>query len=305
MNIRSTFWFRYIREYIRRTQCRINPVKEVDRCYYSVFHKHWDSKNPKDLIEKTYWLEINTDTSLWTLCADKYRVREYIEELDLLDYMPKLYGHWDRIKDIDYDALPNSFVLKSNNGCATVKVVKDKSLLDIKKLKRELWKWLIMPFGADNAQLHYWPIKPCIIAEELLPNDYEKISPNSLVDFKVWCINGIPQFVLITYNRVDSHVNVQCFDTEWNPRPEYLVNNVSHIIYNQNDELIPKPACLDEMLSLAKKISAPFPEVRVDFYVVNNKPVIGELTFTTAYGYFSREVYEWLGGMIDLNKYKK
>ena len=304
MNIRESFFYKYIREYIRRIQCMINPVKEVDRCYYSVFHKHWDSKNPKDLIEKIYWLELNTDTSLWSKCADKYRVREYIEELGLSKYLPKLYGHWNSIKEIDFDTLPNSFVIKSNNGCATVKVVKDRSSLDIRKLKKELRKWLIMPFGAENAQLHYWSIKPCIIAEELLLNDYEQLSPHSLVDFKVWCISGIPQFFFVAYNRINMHIRVQCYDVEWNPKPEYLTNNISHIVYNQNDELIPQPACLDEMLSLAKQISAPFPEVRVDFYVVNDKPVIGELTFTTAYGYFSREVYERLGGMIDLNKYK-
>lgn len=305
MSIRDSFWFKFVREHIRRIQCRINPEKEVDRCYYSVFRKHWNSKNPKDLIEKIFWLELNSDTTLWSKCADKYRLREYIGELGLLNYMPKLYGHWDRIKDIDFNTLPNSFVIKSNNGCATVKVVKDKSSLDIKKLKKELWQWLHLPFGGDNAQMHYWPIKPCIMAEELLSNDYEHISPNSLVDFKLWCINGKPQFFLVTYNRVNMHIHVQCYDTEWNAKPEYLTNNISHIVYDQNDGLLPKPVCLDEMLSLAKKISAPFPEIRVDFYVVNGKPVIGELTFSTAYGYFSSEVYESLGEMIDLNKYKK
>ena len=305
MEIRDTFFFKYVRETIRRFQCRINPEKEVDRCYYSAFHKHWDSKDPKDLIEKIFWLELYADTTLWSKCADKYRVREYIEELGLLNYMPKLYGHWYSIKDIDYETLPNSFVIKSNNGCATVKVVKDKSSLDIRKLNKELWQWLHLPFGAENAQMHYWPIKPCIIAEELLSNDFTQISPNSLVDFKLWCINGTPQFFLITYNRVNMHVYVQCYDTEWKPKPEYLINNISHIVYNQNDELLPKPACLDEMLSLAKRISAPFPEVRVDFYVVNNKPVIGELTFTTAYGYFNREIYESMGEMIDLSKIER
>lgn len=177
MSYRETFLFKYVREMIRRAQVKINPEKEVDRCYYPTFHKHWDYKNPKDLIEKIYWLELYTDTSLWTKCADKYRVREFVSELGLLDYMPKLYGHWDKVEDVDFDKLPNSFVIKSNNGCATVEVVRDKSTLDIKVMKRKLWQWMHLPFGADNAQMHYWGIKPCIIAEELLPNDYEKITP--------------------------------------------------------------------------------------------------------------------------------
>ena len=305
MNIRETFIYKYIREYIRRIQCRINPVKEVDRCYYSAFHKHWDSENPKDLIEKIYWLELNTDTSLWSKCADKYRVREYIEELGLSKYLPKLYGHWDRIKDIDFDALPNSFVIKSNNGCATVKVVKDKTSLNIKKAKKELWKWLHLPFGADNAQFHYWAIKPCIIAEELLPNDYESLSPQSLVDFKVYCINGEPQFIWVAYNRVNMHVHVQCYDTEWNPRPDYLVNSMSHYVYDDKDTPIQKPDCLEEMLHIAKKISASFPQLRADFYIVNGKPIIGEMTFTQGYGFLKKEVYESLGAMMNLSKYMR
>jgi hypothetical protein len=302
MSIRDSFWFKFLREHIRRIQCRINPEKEVDRCYFSVFHKHWNSKNPKDLIEKIYWLELHTDTSLWSKCTDKFRVREYIKDLGLINYMPKLYGQWDCIKDIDFEKLPNSFVIKSNNGCATVKVIKDKSKINLKAQKRELWEWLHLPFGADNAQFHYWAIKPCIIAEELLPNDYETLSPQSLVDFKVYCINGKPQFIWVAYNRVNMHVHVQCYDTEWNPRPDYMVNTMSHYVYDPTDIPIEKPLCLEEMLSVASKISASFPQLRADFYIVNGKPVIGEMTFSQGYGFLKMEVYEKLGEMIDLSK---
>lgn len=304
MSYRDTFLFKLTRELIRRVQCRINPEKEVDRCYYATFHKHWDYKNPQDLIEKIFWMELYTDTSLWSKCADKYRVREYIADLGLLDYMPELYGHWERVKDIPFDKLPNSFVIKSNNGCATVEVVKDKSAINTKQLKWKLWQWLHLPYGADNASMHYWAIKPCIIAEELLHNDYEELSPKSLVDFKVYCINGQPQFIWVAYNRVNMHVHVQCFDTQWNPLPDYMVNTMSHYVYDPNDTPIQKPACLEEMLALASKISAPFPQLRADFYIVHGKPVIGEMTFSQGYGFLKKEVYDKLGAMIDLEKYK-
>lgn len=300
MRIRETFVFKFFREYLSKLHVLIDAEGEIDRYYYQAFNKHSNLKDPQDLIEKIYWMELHSDTTHWTLCADKYRVREYIESLGLLQYMPKLYGKWDKASDVNFEQLPESFVIKSNNGCATVKIVKDKSILDQKKLRKTLWQWLHLPFGYQNCQLHYTKIKPCIIAEELLVNDYFDISPASLVDFKVYCINGEPQFIWVAYNRINMHVHVQCFDTSWTPRPEYLKNGMSHYVYDPSDKIISKPKCLDELLDVARKVSAPFPQVRADFYIVNGKPIIGELTFTQGYGFLTYDVYERLGKMIEL-----
>lgn len=305
MKINKTFFYQYLREHYLKLVVKISPEKEIDRCYFPHFNKHINLVTPHNLIEKIYWMELHTDTSMWTLCADKYRVREYIGSLGLLDYMPKLYGHWDKAEDVNFDELPESFVIKANNGCATVKVVHDKSKIDINALRKELRRWLLLPYGWMHAQLHYTKIKPCLLAEELLHNDYPELSPQSLVDFKVYCINGIPQFIWAAYNRVNMHVHVQCFDTNWNPKPEYTRDTMSHYVYDHNDKTIEKPACLETILALASKISEPFPQVRVDFYVVNGKPVIGELTFTQGYGFLKEEVYVKLGEMIDLSKVKK
>lgn len=133
----------------------------------------------------------------------------------------------------------------------------------------------------------------------------KKLPPPSLLDFKVYCINGEPQFIWCAYGRVNMHVHVQCFDTDWNPHPEYLNNEMSHYVYEPNDAPIPKPACLEEMLNVARKISAPFPQLRADFYIVNGKPVIGEMTFSQGYGFLKKEVYDKLGAMIDLSKVKR
>lgn len=300
MNIRESFLFKYCREYLSKLHVFIDAEGEIDRYYYQAFKKHSNLKEPTDLIEKIYWMELHSDTSMWTLCADKYRIREYIEKLDLMQYMPKLYGKWDRADDVDFDKLPNSFVIKSNNGCATVKVVTDKCEIDTKEMRKTLWKWLHLPFGYQNCQLHYTKIKPCIIAEELLDNDYSDISPASLVDFKVYCINGEPQFIWVAYNRINMHVHTQCFDTKWNPKPEYLKNGMSHYVYDPAEKTFEKPQCLDEMLEVARRISAPFPQLRADFYVVNGKPIIGEMTFTQGYGFLKYEVYKELGEMINL-----
>lgn len=295
----NSFLYHYLRQIVLKIIVSVYPEWEVNRCYFKRFYKHCDLKNPRNLIEKIYWLELHSDTSLWTICADKYRVREYISKLGLIDYMPRLYGHWDRVKDIDFGALPSSFVLKSNNGCGTNMIVKDKSMIDLKLLRKKLEQWMALPNGYDNAQMHNTRIKRCIIAEELLSNDYKDFSPNSLVDFKVYCINGIPLYIWVTYNRVVLNLNMQLFDTDWKMHPEHLRNTAADI-YNENDPLFPKPSCLDEMLDIARKISEPFKQIRVDFFIVNKRPVIGELTMSTGYGFFTEDFYLKMGEMIKL-----
>lgn len=258
---------------------------------------------PKSLIEKITWLELNSDTSLWTLCADKYRMREYVAQCGLEQYLPKLYGHWDNPEDIDFSSLPNEFVLKANNGCGTVKIVHDKSILNERKVKKELKQWLKRPFGYMGAQSHYLSIEPCILAEELLQQDEKQkvFSPESMVDYKVWCINGEPESVLVVYGRDSSGYSLDLYDTEWNRMSDKLKFN-GH--FNFNKEGIPKPDCLKIMTDMAVSLAKPFSEVRVDFYIVKGKPIVGELTFSTGYGYFTEEYYEYLGSKIDLSKIK-
>lgn len=150
---------------------KIKPRLASDLMYYHAFHKRMDLKNPKNLIEKINWLQFNSDTSLWTLCADKYRMREYVKEKGLENYLPKLYGHWDNPDAIDFDALPNEFVLKSNNGCGTVMVVDNKNRLNFEEVIKTLKSWL-KPYGYTGGQTHYLRIKPCIIAEERLKQSH-------------------------------------------------------------------------------------------------------------------------------------
>jgi hypothetical protein len=158
-----------------------------------------------------------------------------------------------------------------------------------------------LSFGYSNAQIHYTKIQPCILAEEVLLNDYSQLSPTSMADFKVWCINGIHHSIQITYNRQKYCHDVDLYDTDWNRMLDHLCSQA-----NKNEEvLFPKPDCLEEMLYVALKLSSPFPEVRVDFYIVNRKPIIGELTFSAGYPVFTDEYYEELGNKIDISKIKK
>ena len=290
--------------YFARLLYMINPKWAVNMMYRRAFHRNVNWENPKNLIEKYYWLLYNTDTSLWTKCADKYKVREFIEEKGCSEILVELYGAWTDVDEIDFDKLPNQFVLKSNNGCGTVLVVKDKTTLNIKKTKKMLKRWLKYPFGYNGGQKHYFSIPPCIIAEELLTQDktLNKISPSSLVDYKVWCINGDPEAILMTFDRTKVSLKLKLYSPEWKDISHHIVYGGHYP--NFNDIQIPKPECLESMLEIAKKLSAGFPEVRVDFYIVDNTPKFGELTFSTGFGYFTEEYYNYLGSKIDLDSYR-
>ena len=283
------------------------PKYAADYWYHESVGGHIDWDNPKDLNQKIAWMQFNTDTSLWTKCADKYRVREYVTEKGFGDNLVKLYGMWENPEDIDFSQLPARFVLKANNGCGTVLCVNDKSSLNIPWIKKELKTWLKRPYGYRGAQLHYLLIKPCIIAEELLEGDAEqkKLSPKSLIDYKIWCINGEPQCIMVVFGRENKTYYRQVYDLSWNKMPE-VINMTSNGHFSYKEEVdIPKPACLTELLNMARVLSSPFPEVRADFYIVNNKPYFGELTFTAGMGSFTEEFYNQMGSKIDLSKLKK
>lgn len=301
--LNKSYWYRKLAYYYQKWSVGRNPMNEIVRNYEPRFHKLPNLDNPRNLVEKIYWMQLHCDTSLWTLCADKYRMREYVKERGLDKYLPKLLGIWDNPSEIDWDSLPNQFVIKTNNGCASVIIVKDKDNMDRHKVKRQLKHWLEIPYGYRGFQPHYLAIKPCVLAEELLIQDEELDTLScSMVDFKVWCFNGKAESIFVAYNRSDNLLNVDLYDINWNRLRQCIRN---HGIEKINDEIIfPMPQCLSTMLSIASLLSKGHPQMRVDFYIVNGEPVIGELTMATGYGYFTEEYYNYLGDLTDVTLLK-
>ena len=302
--LNNSFVYRYLAYRVHRRTCLKNPVAEISRGFYTNYGRNPDLDNPRHLIEKISWMELHCDVSEWTLCADKYRMRGYVEAGGCGQDLPKLYGKWDTPKQIVWDELPAQFVLKANNGCGTVLVVKDKSQFKEKSVKRMLQKWLAIPYGYRGYQRHYLDIKPCVIAEELLIQDKEldRISPQSMVDFKVWCFDGKVESIFVAYNRKPASLSCDLYDAEWNHLTGYL-KEAGH--YHTHPEVeFPRPSCLEEMKSVASALSKGHPQMRVDFYVVSGKPVVGELTMATGYGYFTEDYYYYLGSLIDLSMMK-
>lgn len=292
-------WRKYVM-HRKLSQLHKDPRPIINADYKSVFGVDINWEEPQDLIEKIDWLQVYSDTSLWTLCADKYKVRKYIEEKNCAEILNELYGVWGSPKEIEWEKLPDSFVMKTNNSCGQLLIVLDKSLLDKEKAIKDLIEWMQTPYGIHNGQLHYLRIQPCIIAEKYLS---DTANPGkSLIDYKIWCFHGNPECVLVAYDRGVGHYSLSMFDTEWNNISDKALNKESAHFCGKDCD---RPESLDRMLLYAKKLSCDFPEVRVDFYQINGKPIFGELTFTTGYGSYNKEFYNYLGSKIDLGRVKK
>lgn len=281
---------------------RHNPRKLAEIKYQKVMGRKLDWEKPQDLNAKIQWLKYYGDRDLWARCADKYAVRKYVEERGFGHILVNLYGKWDNVEDIDWDILPDRFVLKLNTGSGGNYFCKDKSKLDINDVVNKFNKWMSQEFSDFYAEPHYAKIKPCIIAEELLEPAQQDIESVSLIDYKVWSFNGEPLYIWVCHNRIShGQAQVAVYDTNWKYRPEKsnFTNN-----FPSSNIPIPRPACFDEMMTAASKLSLGHPEVRIDFYVVNGKCYFGEMTFTSLGGYmdfYTKEMLEEMGEKTDLS----
>lgn len=302
--LNKSYYYRKLAYLYQKWSVRRNPLKEINRNYELRFKKKPNLENPRNLIEKIYWMQLHCDTSIWSLCADKYRMREYVTSRGCADFLPKICGVWNKSDEIEWHSLPEQFVIKANNGCASVLVVKDKSLYREDKVKKQMKHWLDIPYGYRGFQPHYLSIKPCILAEELLVQDKSLDALScSIVDFKVWCFNGKVESILVVYNRTKYQLNMDLYDINWKRLRNCIKSQGMDKV--NDDILFPKPDCLDLMLTIASKLSLGHPQMRVDFYIVNNRPVIGELTMATGYGYFTEEYYNHLGDLTDISLMKQ
>jgi len=263
--------------------------------------KVFDWDHPKDLNEKILWLLYCTDTSKWTELADKYKVREYVKQCGLGDLLIPLLGKWDRAEDIDYDSLPDKFVLKCNHDSGSTHIIDKTKEFDKDAINAELNKHLKQNYAYVHGEMHYKNIKPCIIAENLLEQGECNFS-TSLIDYKIWCFNGKPYIIWACYSRSKECVYVNFYDFDWNVHPEYSVFDCH---YRNGKGKLPRPQKLKEMLLAASKLSDGFPQVRVDFYETNGILYFGEMTFTSERGrmsYFTESFLKELGNQVILPK---
>lgn len=255
--------------------------------------KFLDLKNPKTFNEKLMYLKLynyQNNKVVWR-CVDKYCVREYLKSKGIQEKnLPEIIETYTNAKDINFEELPNKFVLKCTHGCGFNIVCTDKKQLNVKKTRKILNGWLNKKYGYETAELQYIHQKPIIICEKYIENN-DKLP----VDYKIYCFHGEPKVILVCSNRAKK-LKFNYYDIKWN---ELLLGKKS----NRNLNGVEKPKSLTSMIKLARLSSNEFPFVRVDFYENNDMPIIGELTFTPAAcidNDYTEEGQQYLGNLLKI-----
>lgn len=249
--------------------------------YFAHFKKFANLKSPKTYNEKLNWLKLNDKNPLYTKLVDKYEVKSFVSKIIGEEYIVPTLNVWDDVESIDFDELPNQFVLKCTHDSEGLVICKDKSKLNILEAKNKLKKALSQNFFFIGREYPYKNVKPRIIAEPYLE---DKVN-NELRDYKFFCFDGDPKFMFIASNRM--------YDVKF----DYYNLSFEHLNikqkYNNAVNRIEKPANFDKMIELSKQLSKNFKHIRVDFYEVNGKVYFGELTFYHFSGFMPFEPSSW------------
>ena len=239
--------------------------------YRSRFHRPLNLAHPRSFNEKLNWLKLYDRNPLYTRLANKYEAKQYVSERIGPEYVVPCYGVWDRFDDIDFDKLPDQFVLKCTHDSGGMCLCKDKASLDKAAAKERLERTQRNNFFWWTREWPYKNIRPQILADELLDDHTGK----TLRDYKFWCFGGVPRYMYCTVKAADIYENF--YDMDFQPVA------IDHGFRRAEPEF-EKPACFELMKELAAKLSEGIPFVRIDFFLVEGRVYFGEFTF-----------YDWAG----------
>lgn len=262
--------------------------------FEACMHRKLDLDNPKSINEKLQWLKLYNRKDEYTTYVDKFAVREYIAKVLGEEYLIPLVGAWDSAEEIDFDALPNQFVLKCNhNSGLGMCICKDKSKLNINKVRNELKKGMKQDYFYLGREWPYKNVKRKIIAEKFMVDE----SGVDFKDYKFYCFDGKVKLVMINSDRNSSEET----------KGDFFDANFNHLNFTwgfeNSKELPKKPKYFDEMKAIAEKLSAGIPHVRIDLYQTENRIYFGEITFFDGSGFDKIEPIEWdyeLGSWFEL-----
>lgn len=270
----------------RKTFLRlVSDEKYLKFAYKTRMGKSLNLEDPKTFTEKLQWLKLHNRKPEYTRMVDKYEAKEYVaEKLGAQHIIPTL-GIWDRFEDIDFDSLPDQFVLKCTHDSGGLVICRDKSTLDKETAKKKISRCLKRNYYYQGREWPYKNVKPRILAESYM----EEEGSNTLTDYKVFCFNGEPKTVLTVVggHGNESVIKRRMYDTDWNLLPIGLHGKP---FVNEPQE---KPEQLTEILQLAKVLCANIPHVRVDFYVIGGKVYFGEITFFHMSGLVQLDPPQW------------
>lgn len=289
----------------KKTIFKFSPVLATKLIYSHKFKTKLNLKEPIDFNEKIQWLKLFWQDKNIVTCADKFKVRDFVKDRVGEEFLIPLISEFDSTNHIEWDILPESFIIKTNNSSGTNIVVKDKKSIDIEKYTKKIDNWLDQDFSLHTFEPQYKFMKPKIIIEKLLGKG------EPLLDYRFFCFNGKPIFLYLSIDGdYDSNgysnkkVRKIYLDFEWNVL-DYGNDKLAKISL---EDIPNRPDNLNEMIEVSKKLSEGFPFVRVDLYNVNGKIYFGEMTFTPSGGladYYNKETLIKLGNLIQLPSEKK
>ena len=237
---------------------------------------NWD--NPQTYNEKIHVSKVYMPTPLKTRLADKYLVRDWICEKIGDEYLIPLLGVYDSFDEIDFDSLPDKFVIKCNHDSGSVTLISDKSKLDMRQLKRRYDLYMKLNFAWMGWEMQYRDIKPKILIEQYMGD--------AINDYKFMCFNGELYYCWVDFDRFTNHKR-NFYDLQWNLQP---FNQYHYGNYTGEVKVPPK---FEEMKQAASKLCKGFEHVRVDLYLIGEKIYFGEITFTNGNGFEKINPYEW------------
>ncbi len=280
---------------------RFIPDAEYIKLYFRLkLKRKLDLNNSQTLNEKLQWLKFNYRKPLFSLVSDKYAVREYVKEKIGEKYLIPLIKKYEKFEQIDFDELPNKFIIKCNHDSGGYYICKEKAKLNRKKAKKKINTHLKRNFYYIGREWQYKNIKPCIIIEKLMLDENNELPE----DYKITCFNGKVDNIMVCKDRFSNDgVKFYFFDKDWN-----------FLRYNYGDEKLPKnfslkkPQKLEEMVKIAEKLSEDFIYARIDLYDIKNEIYFGEITLSPNSGFDTDITYttdKILGEKLIINEYTK
>lgn len=256
----------------------------LKRTFYNRMGRKLNLQSPETFNEKLQWLKLYDRKPEYTKMVDKIGAKEYVSERIGNDVLIPTIGVFNSFSEIEFQNLPNQFVMKCSHDSGGLIICKDKNTFDYVSAKDKIEKSLRNNFYYNAREWPYKNVQPRILIEEYLQNE----DGTDIEDYKLQCFNGKVDNIFVCIGRYSPEgVRYHYFDTEWNYLPYCPYEGV-----DQNNVNVPKPRCLDQMIMIAEKLAEGLPQLRVDLYEINGKVYFGEMTFYSQAGFDLDITYE-------------
>ena len=265
----------------------------IKAVYRAKFGKKLNLKNPKTFNEKLQWLKLNDKDPKYAKMVDKYEAKRYVGDIIGEEYIIPTYGVYDNFDEINFDSLPNSFVIKCTHDSGGVAICKDKKTFDKKSAREKIEKSLKRNYFNEGREPVYKYVKPRIIVEKYMEDKKQK----EIVDYKFFCFNGEPKIMYISDGSHTENQSIAFFDMDYN------LLDIEREDYKKMVDIPLKPKNFEKMKEFSRILSKNMYHLRVDFYEINGHLYFGELTFITCSGLipFKKQEYdELLGSYLDI-----